>query len=65
MEQMRQRFQNFEPTPEMQARMTQRMLDGIKNSTPEQRAQRGRRFGGGGGPGGGGGGRGGGGPGGR
>ena len=54
MEQMRQRFQNFEPTPEMQARMTQRMLDGIKNSTPEQRAQRGRRFGGGGGPGGGG-----------
>ena len=64
MEQMRQRFQNFEPTPEMQARMTQRMLDNIKNSTPEQRAQRGRRFGGGGG-GGGGGGRGGGGPGGR
>ena len=52
MEQIRQRFQNFEPTPEMQARMTQRMLDGIKNSTPEQRAQRGRRFGGGGGPGG-------------
>jgi hypothetical protein len=58
-EQMRQRMENFQPTPDMQQRATQRMLDRIKNSTPEQRAQRGGRggFGGFGGGGGGGGGR--------
>ena len=63
-EQMRQRFQNFQPTPEMQQRNTQRMLDRIKNTTADQRAadrQRGRGgFGGGGGGGRGGGGGGGG-----
>ena len=53
-EQMRQRMQNFEPTPEMQQRATQRMINGIKNSSAEQRAQQRRQRGGRGGPGGGG-----------
>lgn len=50
MQQMRQRMED----PNRQARMTQRMLDNIKNTTAEQRAQqRSRRGGGfGGGPGG-------------
>lgn len=64
-EQMRQRMVNFQPTPEMQERATQRMLSGIKNSSAEQRAMQRRQRGGrgGGGPGGGrGGGGGGGGP---
>lgn len=55
-EQMRQRMENFQPTPEMQERATQRMLNGIKNSSAEQRAMQRRQRGGRGGPGGGGGG---------
>ena len=55
-EQMRQRMENFQPTPAMQERATQRMLSGIKNSSAEQRAMQRRQRGGRGGPGGGGGG---------
>ena len=55
-EQMRQRMENFQPTPEMQERAAQRMLSGIKNSSAEQRAMQRRQRGGRGGPGGGGGG---------
>ncbi len=54
-EQMRQLRQAFQPTEEMQARATQRVLDNIKNTTAEQRAQRARdraQRGGRGGPGG-------------
>ncbi|HTH46582.1 MAG TPA: hypothetical protein VMB21_03640 [Candidatus Limnocylindria bacterium] len=52
-EQMRQRFQNFQPSPEMQQRATQRVLDHIKNTTAEQRSEERQRRGGRGGFGGG------------
>ena len=58
-EQMRQRMENFQPTPEMQERATQRVISGIKNSTAEQRAEQRRQRATRGGRGGGGGGRGG------
>ena len=48
-DQMRQLRQAFQPTEEMQARATQRVLDNIKNTTAEQRAQQRSRRGGGGG----------------
>lgn len=41
-ETMRAMRQSFQPTEEMQARVTQRVLDNIKNSTAEQRALRAR-----------------------
>lgn len=38
-EQMRQRMENFQPSPEMQQRVTDRLISNLKNSSAEQRAQ--------------------------